>query len=361
MKLKNNIIERVKTSNLEASIVKLGSRREYFVSLLPGEKSEAEFLSFTKARGVKPLLGFLFGAGMVLSARKICQAPVSALAPDDGGKYRASGLQVFGVSGTEVKELRLQGTLLGYAYEDAGAFYALLGDIRPSDISKSPEDQTREVYAKTVAGLKMAGMDFTHVVRTWFYLDKLLDWYGKFNKARTDFFTESGIFMNLVPASTGIGAKNAAGAALTASFFCVKPKNSSVTVEKVTSPLQCEALNYKSAFSRAVELKMAGARRLLISGTASIFPDGRSAHTGNLSKQIELTMEVVKEILISRKMSFEDVTRSILYFKDSEQEHVFKSHCSTCGIPKFPSSSALTTVCRKELLFEIELDAIRAI
>jgi len=51
-------------------------------------------------------------------------------------------------------------------------------------------------------------MDFSHVARTWLYLDNLLDWYDDFNVVRTSFFRKHDVFRGLVPASTGIGGSN---------------------------------------------------------------------------------------------------------------------------------------------------------
>ena len=36
----------------------------------------------------------------------------------------------------------------------------------------------------------MAGMSFGNVMRTWFYLDRILEWYHEFNHVRTAFFRE---------------------------------------------------------------------------------------------------------------------------------------------------------------------------
>lgn len=47
-------------------------------------------------------------------------------------------------------------------------------------------------------------MDFSHVIRTWFYNNRLLDWYEEFNRARDTFFESRGVFDRLVPASTGL-------------------------------------------------------------------------------------------------------------------------------------------------------------
>jgi enamine deaminase RidA (YjgF/YER057c/UK114 family) len=96
---------------------------------------------------------------------------------------------------------------------------------------------------------------------------------------------------------------------------------------------------------------------LLISGTASIEPGGRSAHPGDPRKQIQLTMEVVAAILESCRMSFADVTRSTVYFKQLADARLFEQWCQTNDLD-IPGVWVEADICRDELLFEIELDAM---
>ena len=90
---------------------------------------------------------------------------------------------------------------------------------------------------------------------------------------------------------------------------------SSARVAEVPSPMQCPAAKYGSSFSRAVEILSGDGNHLLISGTASIAPDGGTACRANLGGQIARTMEVVESILKSRGLGFADVTRATAYFR----------------------------------------------
>jgi enamine deaminase RidA (YjgF/YER057c/UK114 family) len=200
-------------------------------------------------------------------------------------------------------------------------------------------------------------MHFRHVVRTWFYNQDILDWYAEFNQARTAFFQQHGI--TRMPASTGIGASNAGGAALVAQAIAVQPKTRAVRVRRVDSPLQSEACTYGSAFSRAMEVADRTGRLLYISGTASILPNGETVHTGNVAGQIEKTMEVVGAILTQNGMSFFDATRAIAYFRHQEHIPLWEQYCRIRQLPPLPIILAQCDICRDNLLFEIELDAAR--
>lgn len=100
------------------------------------------------------------------------------------------------------------------------------------------EEQTCSVFQLMNEALNQCGMQFQDVVRTWFFLDDILGWYTGFNRVRTDFFKKNIAMEKFLPASTGVGATNLAGAALTASAFAVKPKTELFTIQTVVSPMQ---------------------------------------------------------------------------------------------------------------------------
>ena len=173
-------------------------------------------------------------------------------------------------------------------------------------------------------------------------------------------FRTHGMFDGVVPASTGIGIGNLAGAEMmVASALAFQPRSASARAFMVPSPLQCPALQYGSSFSRAVELETSTHRRLYISGTASIEPGGATAHVGDVERQLDLTMDVVHGILTSRHMDWADVVRGVAYFKHHRDLPAFAGHVRAKGLPPMPIALVHADVCRDDLLFEIEIDAVR--
>jgi enamine deaminase RidA (YjgF/YER057c/UK114 family) len=249
--------------------------------------------------------------------------------------------------------------MVGRYFEDRDARYCILGDIRPGNLKATPGEQTREVMETIQKSLVSAGMDFQNVVRTWFYNDRILDWYAEFNRARSTFFQRHGI--TAIPASTGIGVANRAGAALVAKAIAVAPKNGHATIRRVESPLQCEASAYGSAFSRALEVADRAARVLYVSGTASIEANGDTAHVGNATKQIAKTMEVVEAILERNGMSLGETVRAIGYFRHREHIPLWEEYCRGRELAPMPIILTECEVCRANLLFEIELDVATAV
>ena len=258
------------------------------------------------------------------------------------------GMQFTAATGVEPTPLVLRDRVAGYLIEDSGTSHCFLGGLKPGDREASHEHQTEEVFSTIEEALALAGLNFGHVVRTWFYNDKILDWYPVFNRVRTWFFQRHAI--RRMPASTGIGAPNPSGTALVAKAAAVRFEAGAIRV--CHSPLQCDAFAYGSAFSRAIEVSDSRSRTLYISGTASIEPGGRSVHNGDPSGQIELTMDVVRAILGEAGMRLEDTTRAVAYFRDPAHIPLWERFCP----PGLPSVSLGCYVCRDDLLFEIELD-----
>jgi enamine deaminase RidA (YjgF/YER057c/UK114 family) len=268
-----------------------------------------------------------------------------------------SYVQYEAVSGVSVRRIEIDGRVIGGVYEDDGVVYCVLGDIRPRDRSASRCEQALSVLDQLRKALEAAGMGIENIVRTWFFVDRILDWYGEFNAARSSVFDKWGLFDRILPASTGIGAANSHGAALVADAIAMRCDTRTLEMRNVVSPLQCPAMTYKSSFSRAVEMKVPGGRQLYISGTASIAPDGKSAHRGDLDRQIALSMSVVREILLSRGMEWSDVSRGVAYFKGAPNVAALERYCRVSGIPDLPLAIASADICRDDLLFEIEIDA----
>jgi|GEM_PF-1075305 len=286
-------------------------------------------------------------------------APIACLnhtVPGGKGIFSAQAIALSGIR--NVEPVKVNGRRIGFVYEDGFARYCFLSNVFAQNVNGSRPEQAGIVFETLEKAMAQHGFQFTEIVRTWFFNDHILDWYGEFNKVRTDFFKKTGIFEKTVPASTGIGAGNPHGAALVGNVFAVQPKNGQVKIQAVPSPMQESALNYKSSFSRAIELEYPTHRCLLISGTASISKDGETAFLDDVVSQIDLTMRVAEALLQSRKMDWKSIFRGRVYFKHPDYLKYFEEYCQKHKIPGSHLAVAFTDMCRGALLFEIELDAL---
>ena len=133
--------------------------------------------------------------------------------------------------------------------EDEWGRYALATGVRPAERSPNkPFDETFSAFGELERELGAAGMDFSNVVRTWLYADRILDWYSDLNRARDTFFKARGVYGRYVPASTGIGWSGGSGDRIVMGAFAAQAKGpGSIEVEALPSPLQCPPSNTAQA------------------------------------------------------------------------------------------------------------------
>ena len=271
-----------------------------------------------------------------------------------------AGIQVHAVAGTEVQTLQQDGLPQVRVWQDAAFRHCVMGAFGPGRIVGTRSEQARASLAKLQAGFAQAGLGMKDVARTWLFLDDILSWYGDFNQVRNQFFEQNELRPGRFPASTGVSGRNPGGAAMAGAAWAVRSLDPGIdAVRIVGSPRQCGAPSYGSAFSRAVEIKSAGCRQLLVSGTASIEPGGKTAHIGDVRAQIELTMQVIENILTSRRMTFAEVSRATAYFRFAKDAPLFADWLERRELRSLPVVNACCDICRDDLLFELELDAIQ--
>jgi enamine deaminase RidA (YjgF/YER057c/UK114 family) len=270
------------------------------------------------------------------------------------------GVHVWVITGVKVEPVEWNGRRVGSLFEDEYARYCRLVGLLPVDPSLPRTVQAGEILKQMEDILASAGMKFSSVLRTWFYNDSILEWYRDFNVVRTEFFHEKHVFDGLLPASTGVSGRNAAGAALIAGLIAMEPKGAAVKASEVPSPLQSPAPDYGSSFSRAVELQTPDHRRVYVSGTASIDGAGQTIFLDDPAAQVRQTMQVVQAILESCDMDWSDVTRALVYFKRPEDAPLFRQYLENHALPRIPAVVVENDICRDNLLFEMEVDAVKA-
>jgi enamine deaminase RidA (YjgF/YER057c/UK114 family) len=348
-----------------------GPIQEHFVTLTPEGDESPESL-FRRAGQVVHQMGGQVVSVEVLGMSAVDRKDLPGLmqAVDGSGlavgwveNTRADnlcGLHIWLLAGTPIKRVALGDGVVGSLFEDDYGRCCRLVGLLPKAPSGTRREQTTDIFQQMEAALGDAGMTFANVFRTWFYNHDIPDWYDEFNAIRNDFFRDRNIYDGVVPASTGIGGGNATDAALVAGLVALEPKSSEVSVFQVSSPLQSSAHDYGSSFSRAVEVDCPDHRRLYVSGTASIDKAGNTIFLDDCPAQVAKTMEVVGAILESRQMSWGDVTRALAYFKRAKDAPLLAAYCQEKNLPAFPVIVAENDVCRDNLLFELEIDAVQA-
>lgn len=364
-------IEREATPGQQIAIITHDGWREIFLTLtpLPSEGFGAlldRMFETLRRYGASVLKQTVFGAnaasreGHAEIHKRVATVdwPVTWVDGSDCAGREVAGVHVHAVAGVSVSTITSEGRSVGRWFEDNEARYAILGDLRPGEPFADKPEQAYDVFCQMSNILTQAGLTFGDVVRTWLFVDRILDWYAGLNAARNRFFHELAVYDGLVPASTGIGCGNPYGVAMVAEAFAVRPADGGPGAVSLASPLQCPAPAYGSAFSRAVEVSVGGCRRILVSGTASIEPGGKTVYLGNVPAQARTAMRVVEALLGARNVRMADVTRAVAYFRRAEDAHLFSRLWESAYGSDVPAVVVRADVCRDDLLFEIEVDAI---
>jgi enamine deaminase RidA (YjgF/YER057c/UK114 family) len=256
----------------------------------------------------------------------------------------------------------------GRGWKRNGSTCLMLQNIngRPDGSSENERRsfQPRQMLDRAERILRENKASYKDVVRTWFYLSDILDWYAAFNKVRNEKYGELGIMPGpgdtrlLLPASTGIGADMSSGAVSTMDLLAlVDEDNSESMVKKLTNRGQLDAFRYGAAFSRGAVIKEEDAALIQVSGTAAIDEHGVSLYPGDIRSQINCTFDKIKTLLSLEGAALSDICAATVFVKRPEYAEVFWEMVAERGLEDFPAVCVVADVCREELLFEIDAEA----
>ena len=126
-----------------------------------------------------------------------------------------------------------------------------------------------------------------------------------------------------------------------------------------------EASQYGSAFTRGLRVELPGGiTHLLLSGTASIGPNGDTLYVGDFRAQLWRTYHNLTSLLESEGATWHDIVRTTCYLRDIERDYaefnsVRNEFYRALGLDPFPASTGIQArICRSDLLVEIEAMAI---
>src|ERR1044071_4791206 len=106
-----------------------------------------------------------------------------------------------------------------------------------------------------------------------------------------------------------------------------------------------EAADYGSAFSRGLRLDLpGGVTHLLLSGTASIGPNGETLYPGDFRAQLWRTYHNLTQLLESEQATWHDVVRTTCYLRDIERDYkafneIRNEFFVALGLDPYPAST----------------------
>jgi enamine deaminase RidA (YjgF/YER057c/UK114 family) len=251
----------------------------------------------------------------------------------------------------------------GRGWRRNGSTYLMLQNIQ-GRVGRRP-GQVREILDRAEGILRWNGASYKDVARTWLYLPEILDWYPEFNKARSEKYGEFGIMPGpgdtrlLLPASTGIGANMPSGAAASMDLMAVVNKGDMASaVRKLTNRKQLDAFRYGAAFSRGAVITEDDVTIIEVSGTAAIDEHGVSLYPGDIRSQIDCTLDKIDSLLGQEGAGLADICAATVFIKRPEYAQVFWEVAANRGLVDLPAVCVVADVCREELLFEIDGEAV---
>lgn len=254
----------------------------------------------------------------------------------------------------------------GRGWRKDGISHLMLQNLKgqPTEAHTDRVDRPQQVTALFQSAeeiLEEQGALYSDVVRTWFYLEKIIDWYDDFNRIRNSVYRRFGIMPTesekrlKLPASTGIEGINPQNAAAVLDLFAISsPRNQPPCCEQLTSVGQMDAFRYGSAFSRGALIRDSDCAYISLSGTAAIDEKGASLFIDDPEKQIACTFDKARILLAGRSAVLSNAAVAVAYIKHANQVDFFWKIAAEYGLGNLPVICVVADICRHELLFELE-------
>jgi enamine deaminase RidA (YjgF/YER057c/UK114 family) len=375
-----------RTSPVSLYVKEAGEGRAFIVASLksPADAREAASLSYTQIaevlseRGMVGVHERIFGSLSVehdvMSARRQAftsfgispENPVTYIEGNPPWGKGLAGVIIHAVKKDEVWTIMDSGVPCGRGWRLNSVTHLLLQNIQAFH-SRTPYHTSTSLQARLMIDraeriLRENGASFKDVVRTWFYLSDILGWYAGFNKVRNETYGEFAIMPGpgdrelLLPASTGIQGGTPSGAACAMDLIAVL--NSENFTRKFSNPSQLDAFRYGSAFARASIVINGSADLIEVSGTAAIDEHGVSLYPGDIRAQIDCTFDKVQALLEQEGAGLKDICSATVFVKQPEFAEIFYEMAANRGLENFPCVCIVADVCREELLFEIDAEAV---
>ena len=277
-----------------------------------------------------------------------------------------AGVIIHAVPAGELRTLMDGDMPCGRAWRSNGAEFLVLQNLNGlgDGLQVGRATQLRRLLERAEQILRAEGSSFRDVLRTWFYLSDILEWYPEFNRVRNEQYGRFGIMPGpgdgelLLPASTGVRGDNHSGAAATMDLIAVTGDAASrPVITQLTNRGQLDAFRYGAAFSRGTLIRGAVGALFQLSGTAAIDEQGKSLFVGDIRGQINCTLDKVEALMAQSGLSLEEITAATVFIKYARHAGIFREVAAARGLVAFPAVCIVADICREELLFEIDAEA----
>jgi enamine deaminase RidA (YjgF/YER057c/UK114 family) len=217
-------------------------------------------------------------------------------------------------------------------------------------------DQTRGVFEAYGAQLRAQKLTLAdNVMRTWLYVRNIDSNYRDMVAARRELFAEQGLTPQThFIASSGIEGRSAVpGAKISMDAYAI----SGVRPEQISYPTAldhlCPTHAYGVTFERATSVAYRDRTQLILSGTASIDPEGRVLYPGDASRQLDRSLDNVEALLARAGATLDDMGVFVVYLRDPSDDAVAWRRMRQ-RVGDAPIQVVVAPVCRPGWLIEVE-------
>jgi len=220
--------------------------------------------------------------------------------------------------------------------------------------------QTRGVFERYECLLKERGLRLAdNVIRTWLFVQNIDSNYRGLMDARREFFAERGLTPGThFIASTGVeGAYADAAVKVAMDAYAI----SGARHEQIEFLSALDYLSpthiYGVTFERGVSIAYQDRKHVIISGTASVDHEGKILYPGDVTRQLDRTLENVGALLKQGGATFADVCVFVVYVRDPS-DHVVAWREMRKRFGDAPIEVVVASVCRPGWLIEVECEAV---
>lgn len=217
-------------------------------------------------------------------------------------------------------------------------------------------EQTHGILDQYVTLLGGHGMSLSdNLIRTWLFVQNIDANYQGLVVARREFFAAHGLTRDThFIASSGIEGTNADVAArVTLDAYAISGLRAG-QVRFLTAPEHLSPTHvYGVTFERGTSIAYQDRKHIYLSGTASIDHRGNILYPGNVSRQLDRTLENMAALLENAGAGLEDMCGFIVYIRDPSDEAAARRRMRE-RFGDAPVALVVAPVCRPGWLIELE-------
>ncbi|MFA6010628.1 MAG: RidA family protein [Desulfobacteraceae bacterium] len=246
-------------------------------------------------------------------------------------------------------------TANGVVFGTGSIEHIVIKNMLPSK-GQTMKEQANDLFNQVECFLDKMKLPFNRLIRTWIYIRDIDKDYGDMVAERNAFFQKQGLSQSTgFPASTGIEgrSKDPKHLIMMDSLMIKGVAKGQIRRMEALSHM-CSTVDYGVTFERGMEVVYGDRRHYYISGTASISPDGRILHGGDVVRQVERTVENISALLESHGAGLKDLAYLVAYIRDSEDEDKVRAALNHILSENLPYLLVAGKVCRPGWLIEIE-------